>query len=281
MLQDRFLNASVPFGLPDMDPEQNLNNIQGGNSASGSVLLSFSRKLNTGDPDDVNLDMFGQNLTILAAWGARPSGNDPGYHGPNHAHLSEVNLYHASTCAPSPCPNACSAHGSCNVTTKTCSCQPNWLGDDCGRRDLSTMSILPGFKIEYFATGVGNARQIAQSHTNSSIFYVGSRTAGNVYAVIDQDKDGVADEVVTILKGKTMPNGVLWYQGSLFVAEAIRITRYDNIDTTFRSLGSGTVILDNIPTKNNFWHAWKILKWNAKNNKLVLPVGSVRFCCCC
>ena len=72
-----------------------------------------------------------------------------------------------------------------------------------------------------------------------------------------------------------MPNGVAWRQGSLYVAEAVRVNRWDNIDTTYRSLGSpSAIILDNIPVKNNFWHAWKFIRFSPDDELLYLPVGA-------
>ena len=57
---------------------------------------------------------------------------------------------------------------------------------------LSDLSLPPGFSISVFAQ-VENARQMTRSETG--VIYVGSRRAGNLYAVVDSNGDFVADAV--------------------------------------------------------------------------------------
>ena len=59
---------------------------------------------------------------------------------------------------------------------------------------LKELSVPNGFTVSIFASDVENARQLAVS--KKGIVYVGSRNAGNVYALIDHNSDGVAYEVV-------------------------------------------------------------------------------------
>ena len=54
------------------------------------------------------------------------------------------------------------------------------------------INLPPGFKIETYAGNVGNARSMALSE--NGILFVGTRqTGGNVYAVLDTNKDFIAD----------------------------------------------------------------------------------------
>lgn len=69
-------------------------------------------------------------------------------------------------------------------------------------RLLKNITLPPGFKIETYAEKVTNARSMTLSP--SGILFVGTRKKGNVYAVIDQDKDQKADKVVT------SDTGFLW-----------------------------------------------------------------------
>src|SRR5262245_51563195 len=48
------------------------------------------------------------------------------------------------------------------------------------------IELPPGFEIETYASGVGNARQMALAPDGT--LFVGSRSAGNVYAIPDRDK---------------------------------------------------------------------------------------------
>lgn len=47
---------------------------------------------------------------------------------------------------------------------------------------------------------------------------------------MDDNSDGKAERIVTILSGLVQPNGVAWRNGALYVAEVSRVTRYDNAD---------------------------------------------------
>jgi glucose/arabinose dehydrogenase len=78
-------------------------------------------------------------------------------------------------------------------------------------RLLKKITLPPGFKIEIYAEKVTNARSMTLSP--SGILFVGTRKKGDVYAVIDQDKDQKADEMVTIASGLNMPNGVAFRDG--------------------------------------------------------------------
>ena len=52
-----------------------------------------------------------------------------------------------------------------------------------------------------------------------------------MYAVVDRDGDGVAEEMQPILENLYQPNGIAVRNGALYVAEINRITRYDDINS--------------------------------------------------
>ena len=62
---------------------------------------------------------------------------------------------------------------------------------------LKKISLPPGFKIELYAENVPNARSMTLSP--SGILFVGTRKKGNVYAVLDKDKDQKADSDTVFL----------------------------------------------------------------------------------
>src|SRR5438876_12430997 len=98
---------------------------------------------------------------------------------------------------------------------------------------LESIKLPPGFSIGVYARGLRNAREMAVG-SNGTLF-VGSMNAGNVYAVVDRDKDYRADEVIKIAGGLDMPSGVAFRNGSLYVAEIWRVTRYDNIEAQLKN----------------------------------------------
>ena len=76
---------------------------------------------------------------------------------------------------------------------------------------LDKIKLPPGFSIAVYATGVKNARQMVLG-ANGTLF-AGSRDAGNVYAIVDRDKDNRADEVMKIAGGLNMPSGIAFRAG--------------------------------------------------------------------
>jgi glucose/arabinose dehydrogenase len=134
---------------------------------------------------------------------------------------------------------------------------------------LDKITLPPGFSIEAYATGVTGAREMVRS-PNGTLF-VGSIAAGNVYAVLDNDKDGVADDVITIVSGLRMPNGVAFRNGSLYVAEVSRILRYDDVESRLLNMPRPVVINGSYP--DNEWHGWKYIAFGP-DGKLYVPVGA-------
>jgi glucose/arabinose dehydrogenase len=120
---------------------------------------------------------------------------------------------------------------------------------------IERIKLPPGFNIATYATGVKNAREMALSP--SGILYVGSQSAGNVYAVLDQNKDYKADEVVIIASGLNQPSGVAFHDGALYVGEINRITRYDNIDSRLKPAPKPVIVDDTLPTETH--HGWKFI----------------------
>jgi glucose/arabinose dehydrogenase len=133
----------------------------------------------------------------------------------------------------------------------------------------SSIKLPPGFKIEVYASNVPNARSMVLSP--SGVLYVGTRSAGNVYALVDNNQDYKVDEVITIASGLDMPNGVDLKDGDLYVAEVSRIIKFGNIENTFRSNPTYSVVRDDFPTDRS--HGWKFVKFGP-DGKLYVPVGA-------
>ncbi len=85
---------------------------------------------------------------------------------------------------------------------------------------LKKIHLPPGFQIDLFAENVECARSLTLGK-NGTVFvgtrYVGDKVPGKVYAIVDQNKDGKADKVLTIAQGLNVPNGVVFYQDDLYV----------------------------------------------------------------
>ena len=134
---------------------------------------------------------------------------------------------------------------------------------------LDRLTLPSGFKIEVYASGIENPRQMALSP--SGTLFVSSRRAGNVYAVLDDDDDHLVDQVVTITSGLMMPNGVAFRDGDLYVAEINRVLRFDGIEARLESPPEPVVLNDQLPTERS--HGWKYLGFGP-DGMLYVPVGA-------
>jgi glucose/arabinose dehydrogenase len=142
-------------------------------------------------------------------------------------------------------------------------------GVDVQTLPLERIKLPPGFEISVFASGVKNARSLTLS-PNGTVF-VGSRSAGNVYAVVDRHGDGKADEVITLARGLNSPNGVAFQDGALYVAEISRVLRFDDIERRLTSSSQPVVVTDQFPKDGH--HGWKFIRFGP-DGMLYVPVGA-------
>ena len=134
---------------------------------------------------------------------------------------------------------------------------------------LSEIVLPPGFNISIYAPDVENARSLALGE-NGTLF-VGTRSAGRVYAVLDRNRDHEADGVITLAEGLNMPNGVAFKSGSLYVAEVNRVLRYDNIESRLTNPPKPVVVRDDFPKDRH--HGWKFIRFGS-DGMLYVPVGA-------
>jgi len=134
---------------------------------------------------------------------------------------------------------------------------------------IDQIKLPPGFSIELFAGGVVNARQMALG--DKGTVFVGSRTAGRVHALVDTNADMTVDEVLTIATGLTMPSGLAFRNGALYVSETSRVLRYDAIESKLKAPPPPVVINDSLPKADH--HNWKYLGFGP-DGWLYVPVGA-------
>ncbi|HNL39383.1 MAG TPA: PQQ-dependent sugar dehydrogenase, partial [Saprospiraceae bacterium] len=146
---------------------------------------------------------------------------------------------------------------------------------------LDLIKLPPGFHIDVFAENVDNPRSMTRSPEGT--LYVGTRDAGNVYALRDTNHDNRADLVFIIARDLNMPNGVAFRDGSLYVAEINRVLRYDNIEQYVSAMvqardrpirmaqPTAIVVYDGYPTDEH--HGWKYIAFGP-DGKLYVPVGA-------
>lgn len=133
---------------------------------------------------------------------------------------------------------------------------------------LDKVKLPPGFSMSIFAK-VPNARSMAWG--DNGTLFAGNRDQDKVYAIVDANQDGKADSVFVIDEKLTMPCGVAFRNGSLYVAEVSRILRYDNIESRLSNPPDPVVVYDKYPTESH--HGWKYIAFGT-DGKLYVPVGA-------
>lgn len=139
----------------------------------------------------------------------------------------------------------------------------------CAEADPTKVSLPDGFVISVYAEGVKNARQMALG--DNGTLFVGSRRAGKVHAVVDDDGDHQADRVLLIDSGLEMPSGIEFRDGALWVAAVNQVLRYEQIEQNLENPPEPVVVLDNLPSESH--HGWKYLRF-APDGSLFIPVGA-------
>jgi glucose/arabinose dehydrogenase len=134
---------------------------------------------------------------------------------------------------------------------------------------IEKIKLPPGFAISLYAANLPNARSLALGPGGT--LFVSTRTRGDVYALVDRDRDGRADQVFTIARGLNMPNGVAVRDGSLYIAEVSRVLRYDQIEARLENPPEPVVVLDTLPRDRH--HGWKFIAFGP-DGMLYVPVGA-------
>jgi glucose/arabinose dehydrogenase len=131
--------------------------------------------------------------------------------------------------------------------------------------NLKGIKLPPGFKIEVYASGLPEARQMAWG--DKGTLFVGSYNATNVYAVTDE---GGKRTVKTILKGLNMPTGIAFRDGALYVIAIDKLLRYDNAEANLDHMPTPVVAYDDMPPY--MAHGWKYLAAD-KDGNFYIPFG--------
>ena len=144
-----------------------------------------------------------------------------------------------------------------------------FAASDAHQDVLKQLHAPEGFTVSIYADNVPNARSLALG--DNGVVFVGTGREGKVYAVRDGDNDGIAEQRHVIADHLTMPNGVAYKDGALYVAEISRIIRFDRIVQQLANPPKPVVVFDQFPSDTH--HGWKYLRFGP-DNKLYTAVGA-------
>ncbi|HEX2651959.1 MAG TPA: PQQ-dependent sugar dehydrogenase [Burkholderiales bacterium] len=127
---------------------------------------------------------------------------------------------------------------------------------------LERIKLPPGFRIEVLAQ-VPNARSLALGAKGT--LFVGSRSGGTVHAVLPDRS------VVKVAEGLSMPNGVAFRDGALYIAEVGRIYKLAGVEDRLNATGMPELVFDKLP--RDVHHGWKFIRFGP-DGKLYVPIGA-------
>ena len=125
-------------------------------------------------------------------------------------------------------------------------------------------------KVNIFAKDVRRARHMA--FDDQGVLFLSQAREGKVVALPDFDKNGKADQSVSIISGHRAPHGLAFVRIKdnyyLYVAEETKVIRLKRTHKPF-TYGTPETVIDDIPSGGHYTRTIKI-----KNDKLYLSVGS-------
>lgn len=125
-----------------------------------------------------------------------------------------------------------------------------------------------GFSSEVLVEGVDNARALTLGEQGT--LFVSTRRLGKIYAVAEPFSG--SPRVITLATKLSMPNGIAFYDGALYVAEAERIIRYNGIEDRLEDPGEPETIAADLPYKGKL-HAWKYIGFGP-DDLLYVSIGA-------
>ncbi|MCC7477912.1 PQQ-dependent sugar dehydrogenase [bacterium] len=138
-----------------------------------------------------------------------------------------------------------------------------------GDLPLETITLPAGFSISTYAYPVPNAR--AMCRDSDGTVYVGSRSAGVVYALRDFDLNGVNDDISVVASGINEPVGVDVKDGDLYFSAISAIYRISDIAQHIDEPAAPELVYGSYPTEQH--HGWKFIRFGPQG-QLFVPVGA-------
>lgn len=135
--------------------------------------------------------------------------------------------------------------------------------------DLDTPLKIPaGMRLAVFADlkDVGNPRVL--TFDSNGVLYVSLPREGKIIALPDKDRNGTADEIITVISDLNRPHGISFHSEKMYIAETDKVVRYDYSPDSI-SVSNGEVLFALPEGGRHFTRTIKIL-----DGKLYTSVGS-------
>jgi glucose/arabinose dehydrogenase len=123
----------------------------------------------------------------------------------------------------------------------------------------------------YYAGGLSKPRFMAFSP--GGILHVSDMNAGKVYALPDEDHNGVADTIYEAASGFSNNHDIEFYNGALYVTETTRIWKCTDEDQN-GFYETKSIFISNIGNGQTSGHVTRTLVFDSINHKAYVSVGS-------
>jgi len=120
---------------------------------------------------------------------------------------------------------------------------------------LDKIKLPDGFSIKLFANDLPGARFMTRG--DKGTIFVGTKGNDKVYALVPDPSGKRPPRKITLLTGLNEPNGVVFHQGALYVAEISRILKYDRIEARLTKAPKPIIVNNDLPTMR--WHGYRVI----------------------
>ena len=134
-----------------------------------------------------------------------------------------------------------------------------------------TLNLPPGFSVSIFAVGGGLRTPRLMEFDDNGVLHVGNMGRGQILALPDRDRDGIADEQIVALSGLNEAHSLAFYKGDLYAADEHQVIRARDHDGDL-VYEETEVFISDIPWEG--WHDTRTIVFDEINEKLYLSVGS-------
>lgn len=138
------------------------------------------------------------------------------------------------------------------------------------RPENAQLRLPAGFAIQEFAGGFERPRYMILG-PSGEVLLSDAAKKGSVYALIDKNRDGKADDQKKVIDGLDRPYGLALWKDYLYIAETTAVKRY-KYDTKNFTVGPAEMVVDMSEFATGHWT--RSILFNKTGDKFYLGIGS-------
>lgn len=135
-----------------------------------------------------------------------------------------------------------------------------------------TLKIPSNYTISVYYTG-GLSKPRFMAFSPSGVLHVSDATAGKIFALPDENMDGVADTIIEATSGFSGNHDVKFYKGAMYVTEQTRIWKCTDLDSD-GVYETKTIFISNLGNNQTGGHSSRTVVFDSVNHKVYVSIGS-------